>query len=164
MAYHKRLLSDYRKTFECPENGQIYRVSIPDEDNIRHWRFEIIELDPETRLGKEIIKHKELFGQDYVVCHFHFPKDYPLRAPFVHLESPKLSGGTIFKGGLCADFLMNSWVPSTRPLPLLLQIRQVLLEHNVGIHDPGKNETWSLEEAQDGFSVAKKGHRHDKEF
>lgn len=87
-----------------------------------------------------------------------------LSAPFVHVVTPKVVGGYVFSGGLCASVLMQGWAAGIIPESLILQIRQLLTEGGARINNINKEEFWGEKEARDGFKMAKTAHANDKSF
>jgi len=136
------------------------------DDDLSKWEIVVNEFDKNSTLAKALTTYANKFGQDKyaVVMRFTFPADYPLKAPFVHVVSPKLVGGYVFSGGLCMSTLMQGWSASITPSSLVLQIRQLFMEANLSISNPNKVESWSEEDARNGFKMAASAHANDKSF
>ena len=79
---------------------------------------QVYKFDQASTLSKQMAAYGKKHGQNYIHMRFHFPFDYPVNPPFVHVKSPKLMGGSIHTGGICTDILMNG--PSPLFVSLLL--------------------------------------------
>eukprot|EP01119_Soliformovum_irregulare_P014824 TRINITY_DN4090_c0_g1_i1.p1 TRINITY_DN4090_c0_g1~~TRINITY_DN4090_c0_g1_i1.p1 ORF type:complete len:161 (-),score=48.49 TRINITY_DN4090_c0_g1_i1:31-513(-) len=156
---------DLRITKEAEAKGELaFSVELIDDDLYR-WEIKLHELDPTSQLAKQLAKYAQKHHIPPVITlRFYFPDDYPMSAPMVHIVTPKLVGNYIFSGGLCMNILMQGWAAGIVPEALLLQVRQLFMEGGVRIADENKVDSYSEQEARNGFKSAAQAHKNDKSF
>jgi ubiquitin-protein ligase len=134
----------------------------PEDDNLYIWNVRVYKFDNATQLHKDMQQYKKKFGVDHLLMRFHFPADFPLNPPFVHIKSPKIVGGSVHQGGVCVDILMNGkeggWTPGVTIEGLILQLRQLFSENHARIMNVAKKEEWSEAEARQGFNMVSNAH------
>jgi len=161
---NKRLAHDYKITKDAEAKGELsFSVELIDDD-LYKWEIKLFEFDKDSQFAKQLEQYNKKHGVNYVTLRFYFPGDYPLKAPLVHIVTPKLVGSYIFGGGLCMSILMQGWAPGIVPESLVLQTRQLLMEGGVRINNVNKVESYSEKEARDGFKMAQSAHAQDKSF
>jgi len=161
---NKRLTHDFKLMKEAEKKGEIGASAELIDDDLYRWEIKLFEFDKESTLAKDLAQYNKNHGINFLTLRFYFPPDYPLKAPFVHVVTPKIVGGYVSSGGLCMSILMQGWAPGITPESLILQIRQLFMEGGARIGNINKVEQYGEQEARQGFASVAAAHSKDKSF
>ena len=101
-------------------------------ENIYHWEVELIDFDPSSLLGRDILEYSARYSRKpAVVLHMLFPSDFPHAPPFVRVIRPRfqfMTGHVTIGGSICTEALTRSgWLPSIAIENVIVQIRTEII-------------------------------------
>eukprot|EP00775_Hariotina_reticulata_P008971 gene8971-9146_t len=85
------------------------------DDTLSSWRFKLHNFDEDIPGGKDLnadlLRLKQMYGQDHLLMEVQFPKDYPHEPLFIRVVSPRCrmyTGHVTAGGSICLEALTNS--------------------------------------------------------
>jgi len=121
-----RLMKDIKSIYKSESyKKEKYSVELQD-DNVYEWRVALLEVDPESKLAKDM---KE-FKVSKIELSINFAHDYPFRPPFVRVVAPVIQRGYVLSGGaICLELLTEEgWSSAYSMESVIMQIGASLVK------------------------------------
>nr|CAB3267450.1 ubiquitin-conjugating enzyme E2 Q2 [Phallusia mammillata] len=122
-------------------------------DSLYEWHVQILKVDPDSTLFKDLNKLKAGGGHGSVIISITFRDSFPFDPPFVRVVCPILSGGFVLAGGaICMELLTKQgWSSAYSIESLIMQIMATLVKGKAKIEFSAPSSSYSLSRAQQSF-------------
>lgn len=150
-----RLMKELREVYRSDSFKKgLYHVTLND-DSLYDWMIEILKVDPDSSLHKDLIQLKNKGGKGNITLNMTFTDKFPFEPPFVRVICPVLNAGYVLSGGaICMELLTTQgWSSAYSIESVIVQISATLVKGKARINfkENNKPDAYNMARAQQSF-------------
>ncbi|XP_028407089.1 ubiquitin-conjugating enzyme E2 Q2-like [Dendronephthya gigantea] len=150
-----RLMKELREVYRSDSFKKgLYHVTL-NNDSLYDWIIEILKVDPDSSLHKDLIQLKNKGGKGNITLNMTFTDKFPFEPPFVRVICPVLNAGYVLSGGaLCMELLTTQgWSSAYSIESVIVQISATLVKGKARINfkENDKPDSYNMARAQQSF-------------